>query len=395
VAHRGSSKWQDSGFWFRESGFESLPPSMTTDPSKEGRTLSAIVLAAGEGSRMRSNRPKPLHRLCGRPMVLYVLDSLSGLPLDRAVVVVGHGAERVTKKLSDSAAELPLEFVEQHVQRGTGDAVAVALTTFPDDDIDDGGDVVVLPGDTPLLRRSTIESLVEQHRAVGAACTVLTAIVADPAGYGRVVRGRDGRVERIVEHDDADDEERAIAEINTSIYCFRRSLLPPALRRIDPDNAQGEYYLTDVVEVLAATGHPVGAVVVDDERETVGVNDRIQLAAAEAELRRRTNEAWLRAGVTMVDPATTFVDVTVQLAPDVTLFPGVVLSGSTSIGEGTEIGPGCNIVDCTIGARASLHHTVARDAEIGDDAVVGPFAALGPGAVVASGARTGPHYAAP
>jgi bifunctional UDP-N-acetylglucosamine pyrophosphorylase/glucosamine-1-phosphate N-acetyltransferase len=368
---------------------------MTTDPWKDERTLSAIVLAAGEGSRMRSNRPKPLHRLCGRPMVLYVLDSLSGLPLDRAVVVVGHGAERVTKKLSDNAAELPIEFVEQHIQRGTGDAVAVALTNFPDDDHDDGGDVVVLPGDTPLLRRSTIESLVEQHRAGAAACTVLTAVVADPTGYGRVVRGRDGRVARIVEHDDADDEERAIAEINTSIYAFRRSLLAPALRRIDPDNAQGEYYLTDVVEVLADAGHPVGAVVVDDERETAGVNDRIQLAAAEAELRRRTNEAWLRAGVTMVDPSTTYVDATVRLAPDVTLFPGVVLSGGTSVGEGTEIGPGCNIVDCSIGARCSLQHTVARDAEIGDDAVVGPFAALGPGAVVASGARTGPHYAAP
>ena len=235
---------------------------MTTHPPPAHRTLSAIVLAAGEGTRMRSTRPKPLHLLCGRAMVLYVLDSLSGLPLDRAVVVVGHGAERVTKKLSDSAADLPLEFVEQHVQRGTGDAVAVALTTFPDDDVDDGGDVLVLPGDTPLLRRATIEALVEQHRASGVACTVLTAVVADPTGYGRVVRGRDGRVERIVEHDDADDEERAITEINTSIYCFRRSLLAPALRRIDPDNAQGEYYLTDVVEVLADAGHPVGAVVV-------------------------------------------------------------------------------------------------------------------------------------
>jgi len=368
---------------------------MTVDSSRPAPLLSAVVLAAGEGSRMRSNRPKPLHLLCGRAMVLYVLDSLNGLPLDRAVVVVGHGAERVTKKLSDSADELPIEFVEQHVQRGTGDAVAVALTTFPDDDSDDGGDVVVLPGDTPLLRPETIATFIAEHRASGAACTILTAVVDDPTGYGRIIRGRDGRVERIVEHDDAEDDELAISEINTSIYCFRRSLLTPALRRIDPDNVQGEYYLTDVVEVLSDAGHPVAAVVVDDEGETAGVNDRIQLAAAEAELRRRTNERWLRAGVTMVDPTTTYVDSTVRLAPDVTLFPGVVLSGSTSIGEGSEIGPGCHIVDCSVGARASLHHTVARDAEIGDDAVVGPFAALGPGAVIASGARTGPHYAAP
>jgi bifunctional UDP-N-acetylglucosamine pyrophosphorylase/glucosamine-1-phosphate N-acetyltransferase len=358
--------------------------------------LSAIVLAAGEGTRMRSARPKPLHLLCGKAMVLYVLDSLGGLELDRAVVVVGHGAERVTKKLSESGS-LPLEFVEQHVQRGTGDAVAVALTAFPDDplDDDDGSDVLVLPGDTPLLRSSTIEGLVAAHRSSGAACTLLTAVAADPTGYGRVVRGRDDRVERVVEQRDATPEERGIAEVNTSIYCFRRSLLAPALRRVTPDNDQGEYYLTDVIEVLASAGHLVRAVVCDDELEAAGVNDRPQLAVAEAELRRRTNEAWLRAGVTMVDPATTYVDSTVHLAADVTLFPGVVLQGSTVIGEATEIGPGTRLVDCIVGDRTHIEATVARDADIGDDATVGPFAALGPGAVIPSGTRTGPHYAAP
>jgi bifunctional UDP-N-acetylglucosamine pyrophosphorylase/glucosamine-1-phosphate N-acetyltransferase len=362
-----------------------------------GPSLSAIVLAAGEGTRMRSSRPKPLHRLCGKPMVLYVLDSLGDLDLDRAVVVVGHGAERVTKKLSESAADLPLEFVEQLVQRGTGDAVAVALTTFADDidDDDDGSDILVLPGDTPLLRRSTISALVEVHRATGAACTLLTSQATDPTGYGRVVRGRDGQVMRIVEHRDASEEERAITEINTSIYCFRRSLLAPALRRVTPDNDQGELYLTDVVEVLSEAGHVVSAVACADELETAGVNDRPQLAVAEAELRRRTNEAWLRAGVTMLDPATTYVDSTVRLAADVTLFPGVVLQGSTVIGEATEIGPGSRLVDCMVGDRTEIEATVARDADIGDDCVVGPFAALGPGAVIPSGTRTGPHYAAP
>lgn len=365
---------------------------MAPDPS-----LSAIVLAAGEGTRMRSSRPKPLHLLCGKAMVLYVLDSLGDVALDRAVVVVGHGAERVTKKLSESAGDLPIDFVEQHVQRGTGDAVAVALTAFPDDalDDDDDGDVLVVPGDTPLLRRSTIDTLVDAHRASGAACTVVTALLADPTGYGRVIRGRDERVVRIVEHRDATLEELEIAEVNTSIYCFRRSLLAPALRRVTPDNAQGEYYLTDVVEVLAEAGHTVGAVVCDDELETAGVNDRPQLAAAEAELRRRTNEAWLRAGVTMVDPDTTYIDSTVRLAADVTLFPGVVLQGATVIGEATEIGPGTRLVDCVVGDRTVIEATVARDADIGDDAVVGPFAALGPGAIVPSGTRTGPHYSAP
>lgn len=361
-------------------------------------STSAIVLAAGEGTRMRSSRPKPLHLLCGKAMVLYVLDSLAEVGLDRAVVVVGHGAERVTKKLSESAADLPLEFVEQRVQRGTGDAVAVALTAFADDDLDDGDgddDVLVLPGDTPLLRRGTINALVEAHRASGAACTMLTSVVLDPTGYGRVVRGKDDRVVRVVEHRDATDDELDIAEINTSIYCFRRSLLTPALRLVTPDNSQGEYYLTDVVAVLAGAGHPVAAVVCDDELETQGVNDRPQLASAEAELRRRTNEAWLRAGVTMVDPATTYVDTTVRLAADVTLFPGVVLQGTTVIGEATEIGPGSRLVDCVVGARSELSATVAIDADIGDDCVVGPFAALAPGAVVPSGTRTGPGFSAP
>jgi bifunctional UDP-N-acetylglucosamine pyrophosphorylase/glucosamine-1-phosphate N-acetyltransferase len=364
--------------------------------SPDTPALSAIVLAAGEGTRMRSSRPKPLHLLCGKAMVLYVLDSLGDLHLDRAVVVVGHGAERVTKKLSESAGDLPLEFVEQHQQRGTGDAVAVALTAFPDDVLDDDGtDILVLPGDTPLLRRSTVSALIEAHRRSRAACTLLTSVVADPTGYGRVVRGREDRVERVVEHRDATPDELEIAEINTSIYCFRRSLLAPALRRVTPDNDQGEYYLTDVVEVLSDAGHLVGAHVCEDELETSGVNDRPQLAVAEAELRLRTNQAWLRAGVTMVDPPTTYIDSTVRLAADVTLFPGVVLQGATVVGEATEIGPGTRLVDCVVGDRTHIESTVARDADIGDDCVVGPFAALGPGAVIPSGTRTGPHYAAP
>jgi bifunctional UDP-N-acetylglucosamine pyrophosphorylase/glucosamine-1-phosphate N-acetyltransferase len=276
--------------------------------------------------------------------------------------------------------------------------VAVALTAFgdgDDDELDDGADVLVLPGDTPLLRPETIAALVEAHRHSRAAATVLTSIASDPTGYGRVVRGRDDQVVRIVEHRDATDEERDIDEINTSIYCFRRSLLAPALRRVLPDNDQGEYYLTDVVAVLADAGHTVAAVVCDDELETSGVNDRRQLAVAEEELRYRTNEAWLGAGVTMVDPATTYVDTTVRLAADVTLFPGVVLQGSTVIGEATEIGPGTRLVDCIVGDRCELSAVVGRDADIGDDCIVGPFAALGPGAVVPSGTRTGAQYIAP
>jgi bifunctional UDP-N-acetylglucosamine pyrophosphorylase/glucosamine-1-phosphate N-acetyltransferase len=324
--------------------------------------LSAIVLAAGEGTRMRSDRPKPLHLLCGRPMLRYVLDALGTSELDRVVIVVGHHAERVTKRLQDDGPDLLISFVEQEVQRGTGDAVSVGLTGFPDDPLDeDDGDVIVLPGDTPLLRPETIAALVALHRERDAACTVLSADVEDPTGYGRVVRGKEDKVLRIVEERDASDDEKQITEINTSIYCFRRSVLAPALRRTSPANAQGGYYLA---------------------------------AAAEAVLRRRTADRWLRAGVTMLDPERISLDTTVRLGQDVTLFPGTLLQGETVIGDHAEIGPNTRLVDCVVGADTRLEQVVGRDAEVGDDAVVGPFAVLEPGSHVPSGARTGPFYTA-
>jgi bifunctional UDP-N-acetylglucosamine pyrophosphorylase / glucosamine-1-phosphate N-acetyltransferase len=359
------------------------------------RPLSAIVLAAGQGTRMRSARPKPLHRLCGRPLVRYVLDAVAGSGADRAVVVIGYGADRVIKSLQQEPGPVPLELVEQRVQRGTGDAVAVGLTGLPEDlgDADaDDGDIMVLPGDTPLVRADTLAALVVEHRLSGAACTLLTARVDDPTGYGRVVRDKEGRVRRVVEHRDANTHELAIDEINTSIYVFRRGLLAPALRRITPDNTQGELYVTDVVEVLASAGHPVVSLVVDDPGEIHGVNDRAQLAVAEAELRRRTNQEWMEAGVTIVDPAATYIDVTVTLASDVTLFPGTVLQGTTTVGAGSEIGPASRLTDTRVGERATVTESVATLAEIGDDAVVGPFAVLEPGAAIVAGTLTGPFY---
>jgi bifunctional UDP-N-acetylglucosamine pyrophosphorylase/glucosamine-1-phosphate N-acetyltransferase len=343
---------------------------------------------------MRSTRPKPLHLLCGRAMVLYVLDALPADELAATVVVVGHGAERVTKKLTEQADGLRIDFVEQHQQRGTGDAVAVGLTGLPeDDDLSDELDVLVLPGDTPLLRPETIAELVEEHRRSGAACTMLTARLTDPTGYGRIVRvGNDDRIQRIVEQSDAAPDELEIDEINTGIYCFRRSLLAPALRMVNPDNAQGEYYLTDVIEVLAEAGHKVVSVVAADPDETHGVNDRAQLAAAEGALRARTNRRWLALGVTLVDPATTYIDSTVTLAPDVTIFPGAILQGRTTIGSGVEIGPGCRLVDCTVRDHTVLEHTIARLSEIGADCEVGPYAVLGAGTVIPDGSTTGPFY---
>lgn len=363
-----------------------------------GRSLTCVVLAAGEGKRMRSSRPKPLHLLCGRAMLLHVLDRVADVPVDRAVVVVGHGAERVTKKLVEDGPDgLPIDFVEQVVQRGTGDAVSVAFTAFrhDDDDDDDAADVLVAPGDMPLVRSETLRTLVEHHRATGAAATVLSYVLDDPTGYGRIVRGKDDRIERIVEHRDTTLEERAIQETNSSFFVFKRSLLPAALRRVTPDNDQGEYYLTDVIEVLSQAGHKIESLLGNDPLEMSGVNDRAQLAQVEAQLRRRTNELWMAAGVTMVDPATTYVDTSVRLGTDVTLFPGSMLQGRTTVGDGAEIGPNSRLVDCTVGARAIVQETIAELATIGDDATVGPFAHLAPGTLIAPGAATGPFYTPP
>jgi bifunctional UDP-N-acetylglucosamine pyrophosphorylase / glucosamine-1-phosphate N-acetyltransferase len=357
------------------------------------RSVSAIVLAAGEGTRMHSERPKPLHLLCGRPMIMHVLEALTDLRVTRTVVVTGHGAERVTKKVQDQSPDaLNVLFVEQPVPRGTGDAVIVGLTAFPDDDLDDTSTVVVLPGDHPLLQPSTIAALVDAHERGGNAATVLSARVEDPTGYGRILRNRDGRVTSIVEQRDATPTELAIDEINTSIYCFRRDLLGPALRRLSPDNAQGEYYLTDVVTVLSSAGYPVDSVLLPDHLEAQGVNDRAQLALAETELRARTNRRWLLAGVTMLDPQQTYVDVTVKLSRDVTLFPATMLQGSTVIAAGCEIGPDTHLVDCVVGAGAVVEHSVAHEADIGEGAHVGPYAALSPGTVVPAWTVTGAFY---
>ncbi len=352
-----------------------------------------MVLAAGDDARMLSSLPKPLHHLCGRPMVLHVLDALAELPVERVVVVVGPGGELVTKSVQELApAPLTVDFVEQRAQRGSGDAVAAALTTFPEEVEPDDDDVVVLPGDVPLLRPPTLAALVRAHRASSATATLLTADVEDPTGYGRVVRDRDDRVARIVDESDVGPEERSIGEVSTAIYCFRRNLLAPALRRLVPENVRAEYFLADTVAVLHDAGHQVGSMALADPMEAAGVNDRAQLAVAGAVLRDRINERWMRRGVTMVDPEHTYVDTSVRLAPDVVLHPGAVLEGNTLVLEGAEIGSGSRLVDCTVGERAVVEATVGHQADIGADARVGPFAVLEPGARVARGTVTGPFF---
>jgi len=336
-------------------------------------------------------------------MVMHVIHSLAGVQPAQTVIVVGHGADQVTSRVTaDSPNWANASFASQLVQRGTGDAVTVGLTALdqivhvsPTDERlaehDDTSTILVLPGDTPLLRRETIDNLVAQHEASGHAATVLVAQLDDPTGYGRVVRAKNGRVLRIVEQRDATDDERKINEINTSIYAFRRDLLGPALRRVTPNNAQSEYYLTDVVAVLADMGHQVGAVVADAP-ETQGVNDRWQLALAERELRSRTNRHWLLNGVTMFDPRQTFIDVEVQIERDVTLYPGTMLQGETRIGSGCEIGPNTRLNNCVVGSNTTIESTSAVNSQIGDNAKVGPFAHLSSGSRIADSQTTGAFY---
>ena len=337
---------------------------------------------------MRSSLPKPLHPICGRAMVLHVIDALAELAVDRVIVVIGHAADEVRATIEAQVTEgVRVEFALQPEQHGTGDAVSVGLAALPAGAIDDGEAVIVVPGDTPLLRSSSLADLVALHRAEDAGVTLLTARVGDPMGYGRVVRGTDGAVVGIVEHRDATSQQRAIDEINTSIYCFRRAPLAPALRRLSPQNAQGEYYLTDVVSVLHDAGYPTCALSVVDPLEAAGVNDRLQLSEAETEMRRRINARWMTAGVTMRDPRATYVDADVVIDPDVVLLPGVQLLDGTTIGSGSVIGPDCQLANCIVGAHARVMSSTGSGAVIGEGATVGPYVRLDSDAEVPPGAR--------
>jgi bifunctional UDP-N-acetylglucosamine pyrophosphorylase/glucosamine-1-phosphate N-acetyltransferase len=350
----------------------------------DAHPAAVVVLAAGEGTRMKSTLPKVLHEMAGRTLVGHVLAAAAPLGADTTLVVVGAGRDAVAAHLGRIAPDaVP---VVQAEQRGTGHAARVALEAAPDVD----GTVLVLPGDTPLLRTETLRRLVEEHQSSGAVATVLTAVVPDPTGYGRVLRGADGPVAAVVEHRDATEEQRAVDEINTSVYAFEAGPLRAALTRLSTANAQGEEYLTDVVGLFVATGLTVGALVTD-ATETAGVNDRVQLAAAHRAYNERLLADWMRAGVTVVDPATTWVDAGVELAPDVLLRPGVQLHGRTAIARRAEVGPDCTLVDTVVGEGARVTRAHCLGAVVGPDAEVGPFAYLRPGATLGPGSKVGTY----
>jgi bifunctional UDP-N-acetylglucosamine pyrophosphorylase / glucosamine-1-phosphate N-acetyltransferase len=354
----------------------------------DAHPTAVVVLAAGEGTRMRSAVPKVLHEMAGRTLVGHTLAAAAPLGPDVTLVVVGAGRESVAAHLGRIAPDaVP---VVQAEQRGTGHATRVALEAAPDVD----GTVLLLPGDTPLLRTETLRRLVEEHQSNGAVATLLTAILPDPTGYGRVLRedddGAGGSVTAVVEHRDATEEQRAVREVNTSVYAFESGPLRDALTRLSTANAQGEEYLTDVVGLFVAAGLPVGALVADPV-ETAGVNDRAQLAAAHRAYNDRLLTGWMRAGVTVIDPATTWVDAEVELAPDVVLRPGVQLHGRTSIGRGAEVGPDSTLLDTVVGEGARVVRAHCVGATVGAEAEVGPFAYLRPGAMLGAGSKVGTY----
>ncbi len=350
---------------------------MTANPA------AVIVLAAGEGKRMKSRTPKVLHAIGGRPLVGHVARAGLALGPEHLVVVVGNGRDRVIAYLAE--LDPAIRPVVQEEQNGTGHATRIALDELPKLN----GTVIVATGDTPLLTAETLRQLHETHTGTEAAATVLTAVVDDPTGYGRVLRDTDGGVLAIVEHRDATEEQRAIAEINSGIWAFDGQLLVDALGRLKSDNVQGEEYLTDVLGLLREEGHRVSAATVGDPREVLGVNNRVQLAELQRIMNDRVLTGWMMEGVTVVDPATTWVDDTVTLARDVTLHPGTILRGATSVGEGSEVGPDTTLTDVAIGAEAHVVRTHGEGAEIGDGANVGPFAYLRPGTKLGAKGKIG------
>ncbi|HEY0117875.1 MAG TPA: bifunctional UDP-N-acetylglucosamine diphosphorylase/glucosamine-1-phosphate N-acetyltransferase GlmU [Cellulomonas sp.] len=350
------------------------------------RPAAVVVLAAGEGTRMRSVTPKVLHTLAGRSMLAHALAAARALEPERVTVVVRHGRDLVVDHLRLVDPEAIV--ADQDDVPGTGRAVQVALAAL-DEREPVAGAVVVMAGDVPLLDAGTLGELLAAHAADGNAVTLLSTEVVDPTGYGRVLRGPDGGVVAVVEEQDADGEQRAIHEINTSTYVFDADVLRTALGRLGRDNAAGELYLTDVVALAHAEGRRVHALLTDDPISVEGVNDRVQLAVIRAEMNRRVLEEWMRAGVTVVDPATTWVDVDVELAQDVTLLPGTQLHGATVVAQGATIGPDTTLTDVEVGPGAVVVRSHGSLSVIGPNANVGPFSYLRPGTMLGTDGKIG------
>lgn len=335
--------------------------------------LFGIVLAAGQGKRMKSKLYKVLHPVCGKPMVGHVIDGLKQIDTERTVTVVGHGAESVQAYLGDT-----VEYALQSEQLGTGHAVIQAAPLLADE----AGTTIVICGDTPCIRPESLKSLVQYHQELGAACTIMSAIVEDPFGYGRIYRGASGSVERIVEQKECDAEEAAIREINTGTYVFDNRKLFAALQNISNDNNQGEYYLTDVIGILHSQGDKIEASALEDADEAIGVNDRLALSEAERILRKRINREHMLAGVTLIDPAHTYIDADVKIGADTVIYPGSWLRSGTEVGEDCTIGPNSELNDAQIGSGCHIKQSIVTESAVGREVSIGPFAYIRPGSKI-------------
>jgi len=343
-------------------------------------SCTAVILAAGKGVRMRSKLPKVVHKAAGKPLVAHVVDAVRAAGIEDIIIVVGHGREHV----ENFFAGQPVKFVIQEQQLGTGHALRQAEGT-----VDPDSTVLVLAGDTPLLRASTLKALLEHHQKCQAQATVLTTFLDQPAGYGRVLRDEKGSFLRIVEEKDATPEEKQVTEINSGIYCFQASAVFRVLQHLQPFNAQGEYYLTDTLEILKGEGCRVEVMSAAEPEEIHGVNDRVQLAQVEKILHRRKNLQLMRDGVTLVEPDTIIVDSDVTIGCDTVVLPFTIIQGKTSIGEDCEIGPWTNINDSRIGHRVIIESSRVKEADIGDDCVIGPYAYLRPGTILQEHVKVG------
>ena len=342
--------------------------------------LVTVILAAGKGTRMKSKLPKVLHKAGGKSMVQHVLDAARSAGAKRNIVVTGFGGEMVREALGNQA-----EFVEQKEQLGTGHAVQQTADLLAGEN----GTVMVLCGDTPLLTGALLKKLYDEHVAAGAKATVLTAIMPDATGYGRIIRLADGSVARIVEHKDATEAERQVQEVNSGIYCFAARELFDSLKQVNNDNAQGEYYLPDVLEILKKQGEKIWAVAADDYESTLGINSRLQLAGAEKILRRRKNEELMAEGVTIMDPSTTYIDCDVKVGHDTVIYPMTWLEGDTEIGEECEIGPSVRFQNVKAGNGVTGQFTYAHDCVMEDGVILGQFTHIRPDTRLAEKVKIG------